>query len=81
MKPKKIIFLSALLFLQSCINGERSIVYVKLPVDSCVEVPKISIHDQIQSTKWRVYSGNRRLVSNTHYQKGDSIVVKLIKSK
>ncbi len=71
-------FLLVFLSLQSCTNKTKNSYYIKCKVDSCVEVQKISIHDQLRPTRWTVYSCDKKITSYHPYQKGDSIQVQVI---
>lgn len=53
----------------------------KKHVDSCIIVPKVSVHDEINPRKWRVYSDGISYISHKPYEVGDSIEITYITYK
>ena len=68
----------SLLLLFGCNQKDPKINKIKCVVDECTEVPKISVHDDIRSKRWRVKSCERIFGTQKPYNVGDTIEITIL---
>lgn len=75
----KILFFSLLILsVFSCSSKQPKIRKIKCNVESCVEVPRISVHDDIRTKMWRIKFCERSFISKKPYNIGDSIEFQIL---